>query len=450
MDLPMKKSKQSKKSRTYVLDLGKNHNAKIKIDSLGEVELKYASYGDTIEFAKILEDKISDRDFVAKVLAHQLIKPEADLVALQKMSDADLEKLARAFVKAEDYTFKHFKETGDYYKDFRQALKISHEKQIEELRKTFEPIVKSAQETLTAFSKNYALVIQQTLDRTSYIQESLKGVTEVAKKISDTQFRLVEALKPALEQTQSLAKIINESLKPQIDFWQKWTEQNKRIFDSFSNFWTEFQQKYNIAEKKAARILRKYKWFITPSMPLPFVFQVVKSGEKQGRQDKEINRLFIKYFEANNWRNLESMVESWKNNPLLKKRYKILSDCVDTIKLASKKKINIANVVLPTLITKIDGALSDYMESKNVVWNGYADRNNQVRASKSKILTDELDNQATDAFLNILFQGSQRGQPLVTPFNFNRHKIIHGESVKYGRKDYMIRAFMVLDLLAHF
>ncbi len=426
----MKKSELSKKGKTYVLDLGKNRNTKIKIDSLGDVELKYVSYGDTIEFAKMLEETISDRDFVAKVLVHQLIKPDTDFKAIQKLPDADLEKLARVFVKAEDYTFKHFKDTGNYYRDFKLTIKTSHEKHIEELRKTFEPIVKSAQETLTAFSKNYASVIQQTLDRTSYIQESLKGVTEVARKINNTQFRLIEALKPALEQTQSLAKIINESLKPQIDFWQKWAEQNKRIFDSFSNFWTEFQQKYNIAEQKAARLLRKYKWFITPSMPLPFVFQVVKLGEKQGRQDKAINKLFIKYFEANNWRNLESMVENWKNNLLLRKRYKILSDCVDTLKLASKKKINIANVVLPTLITQIDGALSDYMESKNVAWNGYADRNNQVRASKSKILTDELDNQATDAFLNILFQGSQRGQPLTTPFNFNRHKIIHGESVK--------------------
>lgn len=193
MDLPMKKSQQSKKGKTYVLDLGKNRNAKIRIDSLGDVELKYVSYGDTIEFAKMLEEKISDRDFVAKILAHQIIKPEADFKKVKKLPEADLEKLAKAFVKAENYTFKHFKDTGNYYKDFRQALKTSHEKQVEELRKTFEPIVKSAQETLTAFSKNYASAIQQTLDRTSYIQESLKSVTEVAKRLSDT-------LKPAFDQ----------------------------------------------------------------------------------------------------------------------------------------------------------------------------------------------------------------------------------------------------------
>lgn len=446
----MKKNKQSKKSNTLVLDLGKNRNTKITIASLGEVVLKYVSYGDNIEFIKMLKERISDRDFVAKVLAHQIINPEINFPAIQKLPDAHLEKMAREFVKAEDYTFKYFKSTGHYYKDFRQALKTGHENHIKELRKTFKPIVKSAQETLTAFSKDYASVIQQTTNHTSYIQESLLGVTEVAKKINDAQFRFIETLEPVLRQTQTLSKIINESLKPQIDFWQNWAAQNKSIFDSFTNYWSEFQQKYNIAEQEATRILRKYKWFITPSMPLTFVFEVVKLGEKPGRQDKAINNLFIEYYEANNWRNLEAMVNDWKNNPLLKKRYKILADCVETIKFASKKKINVANVVLPTLITQIDGALNDYMEGKNLAWNGYSDRNKQVRSSKTKVLTDELDNQATDAFLNILFQGSQRGQPLATPFNFNRHKIIHGESVKYGRKDYMIRAFMVLDLLADF
>lgn len=446
----MDQPKNSKRSKKYVLNLNRIHSTKTKICSLGNVEIKYVSHGDTIEFSKILEEQISNRDFVVKILLHQLIEPKLDFETLQKLSDEELEKLAKVFVKAEDGAFKYFKDTGDYFKDFRQALKTGQEQQVEEFRKTFEPKIKSAQETLTVFSKNYASVIHQTLDSTSYIQEWLKGAAEVVKKISDAQFRFVEDLEPVIEQIQSMAKIINESLKPQIDFWQKWAEQNKRIFDSFSNFWIEFQRKYNVAEQKATQILRKYKWFITPSMPLSFVFKVVKLGEKQGRQDKAVNNLFTMYFEVNNWNNLEVMVDSWKNNPLLKKRYKILSDCVAIIKLGSKKKINVSNIVLPTLITQIDGALSDYMESKNVSWNGYRDRNTKIRINKPKVFTNKLDNQATDIFLNILFQGSQRGRSLETPFNFNRHKIIHGEIVKYGRKDYMIRAFMVLDLLTYF
>lgn len=118
---------------------------------------------------------------------------------------------------------------------------------------------------------------------------------------------------------------------------------------------------------------------------------------------------------------------------------------------------------MPTLITQIDGALTDYLNSKGIPWDcDYDDwtnrktgkvrigRKTQFKNLKPKVLTTQLDNLANDIFLNILFQKSQRGKPLATPFNFNRHKIVHGESVKYGRQDYIIRAFMVLDLFAHF
>ena len=462
MDLQPKKSKQLK-NKGVVLVLN-SHNTKIKSETLGDVELRYVSYGDTIEFAKILQEAPKDRDFVAKILFHQLVKPEINLGDFQNISDVELEALAKSFVKNENHTFKYFQDTGDYFKDFRQALVVGQEKHIEELRKTFEPIIKSAQETLTAFSKNYASVIQQAIDGTSYIQESTRGLAEVAKQVSDTQRRLSESIKPAIEQYQATAKIIAESLRPQIDFWQKWTEQNKRIFDSFSNYWADFQKTYNIAEQKAVGVLQKYKWFITPSFPIPFIFEVVKLDKKKGRQDKAVNGLFIKYFEAKNWQNLEGMVDDWKNKPLLKKRYKILADCVEVVKVASKKSINGANVVLPTLITQIDGALTDYLNSKNIQWDcDYDDwidgktgkvkkigRKTRFKNSKPKVLTTQLDDLANDIFLNILFQKSQKGKPLATPFSFNRHKIIHGESIKYGRKDYLIRAFMVLDLLAHF
>jgi len=462
MDLRPKKSEQLK-NKGVVLVLN-SHNTKTKSETLGGVELKYVSYGDSIEFAKILQETTKDRDFVAKILFHQLVKPKISFGDFQKTSDVELETLAKAFVKNENHTFKYFQDTGDYFKDFKKALVVGHEKHIEELRKTFEPIIKSAQETLTAFSKNYASVIQQAIDGTSYIQESMRGLAQVAQQVSDTQRRLFESIKPAVEQYQATAKIIAESLRPQIDFWQKWTEQNKKVFDSFSKYWADFQKTYNIAEQKAVGVLQKYKWFITPSFPMPFIFEVVKLDKKKGRQDKAVNGLFIKYFEAKNWQNLEGMVNDWKNKPLLKKRYKILADCVEVVKIASKKDVNGANVVLPTLITQIDGALTDYLNSKNIQWDcDYDDwidrktgkvkkigRKTQFKNSKPKVLTTQLDDLANDIFLNILFQRSQKGKPLATPFSFNRHKIIHGESIKYGRKDYLIRAFMVLDLLAHF
>jgi len=450
-------------SGSVALALGKN-NTRTQLQSLGAVELKYISLNDSIEFVRLLQKELFDKNFVAQILYHQLVKPEIDFTDFQKLSDKDLEELARAFIKNEGYTFQYFQETGDFFKDFKRAFAIGREKHAEELAKTLEPIIKSAQEALSAFNKNYALVIQQTIAGTSYIRESLQQLASIANQMGGTQRRIIESMKPVIEQYQSVAKIIAESLRPQIDIWQRWAEQNKRIFDKFSGYWAEFQRRYNVAEPRAVKVLQKYKWFITPSLPISFIFEVMELDEKKGRHDKAVNSLFIEYFKAKDWQNLEIMAHGWKKNPLLKKRYKILMDCIEAVKVASRKGINEANVVLPTLITQIDGVLTDYLNSKGLQWGtDYDDlvdtrtgkvrkvgRKTQFKNANPKVLTTPLDDLANDIFLNILFQRSQKGKPLATPFNFNRHKIIHGESVKYGRKDYLIRAFMVLDLLAHF
>jgi hypothetical protein len=369
--------------------------------------------------------------------------------------------LANAFKKEEDYLFKYYQDTGDPFKDFRQAIVTEQKRQAEDLRKALEPLLKT-QQTFSAFNTSYGSVIQQTLAGSSFLHESLKSIEALTAHTRDIQ-RLGESLTPIVEQYQSMARLLTESLRPQIELWQRWTEQHAAIFKDFSQYWIKFNDQYDVAETKAVAVLKKYKWFITPSFPMSFVSEVVKLDQRKGRQDKAVNELFISFFEANNWRNLEHLVRGWKNDVLLKKRYKILMDCVGFSKSSQKSKINKANIILPTLITQIDGVLTDYLNSKGIQWGvDYDDlidkktgkvrrirRKTQFKKSKAQALTTQLDDLANDIFLNILFQRSQRGKPLATPFTFNRHKIIHGESVKYGRTDYVVRAFMVLDLLSY-
>ena len=456
MSLPMKKSQQLK-NKGVVLNSSKN-NTKTKIGSLGKVELKYVSYGDTRNFADFLRQKISDKDFVLRVLFHQLIKPKIKFDQLKRLSDGEIEKLEKAFVKKEDYTFKYLQDTGNFFKDFRQAIQTQNEKHIKELRKTFEPIIKSTQETLTTFQKNYGSVIQQTLDASSYIQDTMRQFASVAQQFQKTQLQIVESVKPIIEQYNTTTRILAESIKPQIEVWQKWAEQNKSVFENIGKHWSEFQKRYKITEKKAVTVLQKYKWFISPSMPIDFVFEVVQLGHKRGRQDRAINKLFVDYFSQNNWRNLEAITRDWERNPLFKKRIKIVNDCVKTLK-NSDSKTNTVNVVLPTLIAQIDGFLTDYLDSRGISYDCTYDdfiqkgkvkkvgRKSQFKKNSSKALTSNLNDLANDIFLNILFQSSQKGKPLKTPFNFNRHKIMHGENTNYGRKDYLVRAFLLIDFL---
>jgi len=422
------------------------NNTQTKINSLGEVELKWISLGDVKKYAKFLEQNYSDKDFTLKILFHQLIKPKIKFNTFKKLSDKEIVKLGKVFIKKENYFFKHFQDTGDFFQDFRKAIKTQNEKLIEKLRNTFDPIIKSTQDMLTSFHNSYASVVQQTLDSSSYIQDTIHRFSFLSKQIQESQLNITASLKPIIEEYSAIARIFTESIKPQIDFWQKWAEQNKSVFDSISINWSEFQNRYHIAESKAVLVLQKYKWFISPNMPIDFIFKVVQLGQRKGRQDSAINKLFVDCFSQNNWRCLEALSKNWKKNPLFKKRIKIIHDCIEILKTADIET-NVANVLLPTLIAQIDGFLTDYLDSKNISFHTYAERKSQFKENSSKPISSELNELANRTFLNILFQRSQKGEPLKTPFNFNRHKIMHGESTNYGRNGYLIRSFLIIDFL---
>jgi len=438
------------------------NSTRTRISSLGEVELKYLSYGDTRDIAKFIVQKMTDRDFAVKVLFHQLVKPKIKFHKFQSLTDKSLEKIGRAFVKKEVYLFTYFQDTGDFFKDFRQAIQAQDEKQIEELRKTFEPIIRSTQEIFTSFHKNYASIIQPALGAGSYIQDTIRQFSSVAEQFRNAQLQIIESMKSNIEQYNATARILAESMKPQIDIWQRWAEQNKSVFDNISKHLAVFQKEFKITEEKAVMVLQKYKWFISPSIPIDFVFEIVQLGQKTGRQDKAMNELFVDYFSHNNWQNLEALTENWGKNALFRKRIRIIQDCIETLKNANKHT-NAVNVILPSAIAQIDGFLTDYLDSKGIfygcAYDDYKDRNtrrvkkvgrkSQFRRYISKTLASNLDDLTIDIFLNILFQHSQKGKPLKTPFNFNRHKIMHGEKVNYGRKDYLIRAFLLIDFLVN-
>jgi hypothetical protein len=269
-------------------------------------------------------------------------------------------------------------------------------------------------------------------------------ISESLRPVREAQLRIAETFGPVIKQYQLIARNL-EVLTPQINNLQKWVEQNKKIFDSYSKFWLAFQKQYIIAEQEAIRILRKYKWFITPSLPLDFVFDAVKIGKGRDNQRKAVNRLFADYFSSDNFKNLENLVDGWETNKIFKPRMKVFKDCVFAMRNA-KDKCNPSNFVLPTLIAQIDGIRIEFMDqnglsfwTKYKVWKGWF---------KGQTSNQELLDLANDIFLNILFQKSQPGKPLETPFTFNRHKIMHGEYLRYGRIDNTIRAFLILDFLA--
>ncbi len=407
---------------------------KIKSESLGEIEFRYILVKDLEFFIKLLNKVKNDREFVINVLHHQTISPKISVSEFSKIPDSKLIEIAQEFLKYEPEVFRYFKENNnkDFFAEFKKAIEELYKESILPITKIGESIRK-IREQLKTFS-------------------SVLFCTDLFKSLSliNKQFK-----KPYLEHLNFLKKIsdsfspifqFSKFLSPQIEFWKKWTEINKKIFTPYENFWKVFREKYEEAEKEVVSILKKYKWLISPNMPLSFIFEVVKISKKQGNQRSAINKLFVNYFSVNNFKNLEELINKWENNSFFKPRMKIFKDCLGVIKHA-KKKYNPSNVVLPVLIAQIDGIRLEFMNR-----NGLSFRirdEDWKEFFKNQIPEHPLLELANWIFIDILFQKAFPGQPLKTPFIFNRHKIMHGETLRYGRIDNVIRTFLILDFLAN-
>jgi hypothetical protein len=209
----------------------------------------------------------------------------------------------------------------------------------------------------------------------------------------------------------------------------------------------ELEEKFQVAEAEATRVLHRYKWFISPSMPASLLFEVVKLGIQEGNQRGAINRLFIEYFSADDYVELDQLVKDWRVNPLFEPRIKILRDCVAVLR-GTKGQYNPSNFIIPTLIAQIDGIIADYLQQKGINWSDIEERKRWKEHFKSHTADQYLPDLANEVILNLLFQQAWPGQSLYTPFTFSRHKIMHGEYTRYGRIDNTIRAFLILDFLS--
>ncbi len=248
-----------------------------------------------------------------------------------------------------------------------------------------------------------------------------------------------------------------------IQSWNTWIEQYQdNIFATFRRL-EEGLKQYELTVQKASKVLEKYKWFITPSLPHAFIFQAVKIGRKKGNQKKAMNRLFIDYFSSNNYETLSAMVDGWENNSLFKRRMKIFRDCISVLQNA-KRNTNPSNLVLPTLIAQVDGIQTDYLLSKgfkvikknnrvswedpsgNKISKKLMDERLKTEAINQVPILENLIHIANEVLFNILFQTTYTTDKASS--TFSRHKIMHGEYVTYGRMDNTIRAFLILDFLA--
>ena len=426
-------------------------NTKTKSKTLGDVEFKHVSFGDSETLERFLNKAGDEQDFALAVLHHQLITPKLTLIDFSKIPSEELIKLARAFVKKEQYLFQYFKEATDeeFFMNFKKAILEYYLTKAKPLRATFLPNILSTKNILQNFDIKYKDIIGQS----SYIRESISGISAATKAFQESQLNIAQSFKPILEQYQLTGAFLSKILAPQIDSWDRNIRVYGSMLDDYADLWRNLDKKYENSEQEAVKILRKYKWFITLSMPMKFVFIVVQIGRRKGNQRKLMNKLFVDYYTTNNFSNLEILMKRWESNAIFKPRMKILWDCIFFLR-NSKRGTNPSNVVIPTLIAQIDGIQNEFMKQQGLTYeklklkNAKGETIDWKKWFKDQPPNNKMDELTKDIHVNFLFQKALPGQSLATPFTFNRHKIMHGESLKYGRIDNTIRAFLMLDFFA--
>ena len=145
------------------------------------------------------------------------------------------------------------------------------------------------------------------------------------------------------------ASEILKAIQPQIDFWNDWINSNEYIikfFEDYNEFWKNVQERYNISKKRALNCIKKYHWFISPSMDPSIVYNLVSICESNSKSKwGAINHVFNDYFLGNDCENLDLFVDNWSSNPIFDGRMKIIRDCVKIMKNCPKD-VNFSNLVV--------------------------------------------------------------------------------------------------------
>ncbi|WP_424353465.1 hypothetical protein [Methanosarcina mazei] len=293
-----------------------------------------------------------------------------------------------------------FKVIEDAHKRFSEVIFPSTFKVIEDAQKSLSEVyspsmfkaIEDAQKSLSeVYSPSMFKAIEDTQKRFSEVHSP-----SMFKAIEDAQKRFSEVYSPSMFKAIEDAHIKLSNLISKELVFDNWVKTNVQLFD-FVNKRLSF---VDSVDSKIIPILQKHNWFITVSLEDDFILNFSRTIENpSGKLGKEIRQEFINYFSRNNFEKLASMIESWEENTLFKPRMKIFRDSYNLLK-HSHNSYNPSNFLIPTLISQIDGILTDYLiqneftiiqKGKGLVWTDKMNKNNWRISNRNKIFKDIFD-----------------------------------------------------------
>ncbi len=423
----MQESEIEKEIQTSAKPIRKQSNFKFSSKTLGELEIRPFTVNQFIKAEQLLEEHLDEREFTIKLFFGLIEEPKFSFDLFQKIPDSELKCIARIICDNNTKLNNIFGVPADehFFIQFKDAIQRYHDE----------------------------IINKMSINIEGFVAEINLAKKDIGLSISSFQNLFDHSIFPEI--------IIPQMQIPQIDPLQLSIPLNVTYFDDLFQQIRNFSESLRINDidlKYADKILKKYKWFLSFSLPISFYFDVLEIEKSGNQKSMRINNLFFDYFFEDNYKELNELVESWKNNPLFQPRMKIFRSCVKTLK-RSKERDNPSNVVIPVLIAQIDGIQKEIYAKYSILKKGpdhdpiYFDEfgnksKNKAKAKRKLIASLNKHSFAGDYLLfDILFQDNNNGKKIFIPTTFWRHGILHGEYVNYGRKSHTIRAFLILDFL---
>lgn len=277
------------------------------------------------------------------------------------------------------------------------------------------------------------------------------GAFDVAKQLSEaseTMNKAVDAVIGAMDIVGQFQKSIENLVGPIDDFFEK------------------------IGRAKTREYLYQNGWIYSPSLKEIKGASILLTDQVLNLSNKQLNTLYFEIFWKDDFAVFESMIDEWVKIGDFKKREALLRNCHYLLKeyratpFKNSNKLNPANLVIPVLIAQIDGVMLDLLLFLGVEFDGTkVYMPNGKPHSKTGVLWElPYDANNPGKFIamleDVLFgRAFSRGQKnpakakekpkQVRPFtHMNRNKIMHGEALKYGQFDNVIRLLLLLDCLA--
>ncbi|MEW5818793.1 MAG: hypothetical protein AB1782_01260 [Cyanobacteriota bacterium] len=220
----------------------------------------------------------------------------------------------------------------------------------------------------------------------------------------------------------------------------------KYAFDLKDSLTDEYSKTYNLYVSNYSTIskLKYYNWLLPSTMfnssHIEEIHKIFNSNLTEYDEKIIIDQYIAKIFTENDYNELDLLLKKAEKNPIFSKRAHISYHCLKVLKRFGKTTS--AYIILPTLISQIEGFWKDYL-----IQNGISER---ILYIDSESFYDVTVNVADIDFASFLLAKIMLSCPSFDIDIFShKQSILRGEIVNYGSIDYVIRAYMAIDFLSN-